>query len=104
VDLIARDGPGSAPKLESSERREVIVQQHIVPPISHHASLLPSLPHNAAKALVELRCGAAMVAGPLGKVVEKRESRGRWWVGWMDIFDDVRHVLVSKAVCSYHGA
>jgi hypothetical protein len=45
-----------------------------------------------------------MVAGPLGKVVEKRESRGRWWVGWMDIFDDVRQVSVSKAVCSYHGA
>jgi hypothetical protein len=28
---------------------------------------------------------------------------GRWWGEWMDIFDDVRQVSVSKAVCSYHG-
>jgi hypothetical protein len=75
--------------LESSKRHEVVVQQHVIPPISHHASLLPSLPHNAAEALVELRCGVAMVAGPLGKVVKKIDSTGRWWVGWMDIFDDV---------------
>jgi hypothetical protein len=59
--------------LESSERWEVVVQQHVVPPISHHASLLPSLPHNTAKALVKLRCGTAMVVGPLSKVVKKRE-------------------------------
>jgi hypothetical protein len=30
-----------------------------------------------------------------------RESRVQWW---MDIFDDVREVSVSKTVCSYQGA
>jgi hypothetical protein len=41
-----------------------------------------------------------------GSVVAVEGSGGRWWVVWLDIFDDdddVRQVSVSKAVCSYHG-